>query len=164
MSAQSGSDMFDLLTELYDDLFELAHSLTYYQRSISPNMWQFFEQMYHLLKGSGVDFVEGEFDRPCNPEDGKRMRSCADTASLTSHVKELNNVFDNFVSYGGPFLQNNATYKNMFVEIFEESMRSDQLGAQDRVSACKLAGQTLLCLKGSMDEVSQGARNRHDSC
>lgn len=41
----------------------------------------------------------------------------------------------------------------MFVEIFEESMRSPSLGAQDRVSACKLAGQTLLCLKGHMDEV-----------
>lgn len=32
-------------------------------------------------------------------------------------------------------------------------MRNEALGAQDRVSACKLAGQTLLCLKGHMDEV-----------
>lgn len=45
----------------------------------------------------------------------------------------------------------------MFVEIFEESMRSASLGAQDRVSACKLAGQTLLCLKGHMDEVGRTA-------
>jgi hypothetical protein len=45
--------------ELYDDLLELAHSLTYYQRSISPQMWQFFEQLFQLFKGTGVDFVEG---------------------------------------------------------------------------------------------------------
>lgn len=62
-------------------------------------------------------------------------------------------MFDNYVSFGGPFLHNNRHYKSMFVDIFEESMRSDSLGAQDRVSACKLAGQTLLCLKGHMDEV-----------
>jgi hypothetical protein len=49
-----------IVTELYDDLLELAHSLTYYQRSISPTMWQFFEQLYHLFKGSGVNFVEGK--------------------------------------------------------------------------------------------------------
>lgn len=51
------------LVELYDDLLELAHSLTYYQRSISPQMWQFFEQLFQLFKGSGVDFVEGEYGK-----------------------------------------------------------------------------------------------------
>lgn len=70
-------------------------------------------------------------------------------------IAELNNVFDNYVSFGGQYLQNSQRYKAMFVEIFEESMRSSSLGAQDRVSACKLAGQTLLCLKGNMDEVNR---------
>lgn len=56
------TDLFlDSETELYDDLLELVHSLTYYQRSISPPMWHFLEQLYHLFKGPGVDFVEGAF-------------------------------------------------------------------------------------------------------
>lgn len=46
--------------ELYDDLFELVHSLTYFQRSISPDMWKFFEAMYTLVKGTGIDFIEGK--------------------------------------------------------------------------------------------------------
>ena len=86
-------------------------------------MWQIFEQMYRLVKGDGIDFIE-----------------------------ELNNVFDNYVSYGGPYLANHEEYKAMFLDIFVETMKSEQLGAQDRVSACKLAGQTLLCLKGSINQ------------
>lgn len=101
------------LVELYDELFELAHSITYFQRSISNDMWRFFEQLYGLVKGSGIDFIE-----------------------------ELNNVFDNYVSYGGEITEE---HKSMLLEIFELSMSSEHLGANDRVSACKLAGQTLLC-------------------
>lgn len=86
-------------------------------------MWQIFEKMYALVKSEGIDFIE-----------------------------ELNNVFDNYVSYGGPFLAGHEQYKAMFLDIFVETMQSTQLGAQDRVSACKLAGQTMLCLKGSIDQ------------
>lgn len=86
-------------------------------------MWQIFEKLYGLVKSAGIDFIE-----------------------------ELNNVFDNYVTYGGSFLANHDQYKAMFADIFEETMKSTQLGAQDRVSACKLAGQTMLCLKGSMDQ------------
>ena len=120
--------------ELYDDLFELAHSITYYQRSISHNMWLFFEQIYALVKGTGIDFIE-----------------------------ELVNVLDNYVSYGGPFLADHTGYKGMLVDIFETAMHSTQLGANDRVSACKLAGQTLICLKGSIDHVSHQTLIRNGS-
>ena len=109
--------------ELYDDLFDLMHSVTYFQRSISDNMWLLFEQIYTLFKGPGIDFIE-----------------------------EMANVLENYVSYGSQYLASHAGYKAMFLDIFETAMHASQLGANDRVSACKLAGQTLLYLKESIDD------------
>lgn len=63
------------------------------------------------------------------------------------------NVFDNFVSYGGSFLATSDKHKHMLLDLYETAMTSEQLGATDRVSSCKLAGQTMLCLRGCLDDV-----------
>lgn len=131
--------------ELYDDLFELAHSLTYFQRSISQNMWGFFEQMYRLLKGHGIDYLEGQYIR---------REDILYNADYNALVPEMMNVFDNYVSYGADFLAQNAHYKHMLVDIYQTAMSSPMLGASDRVSACKLAGQVLLSLPNQLDGVS----------
>lgn len=116
------------MIELYDDLFELAHSITYFQRTVTLPMWQFFEQLHAMIKGSGIDFIA-----------------------------EAINVIDNFVIFGGDYLANHDGYKLMLLDVFETAMQASQLGAADRVSACKLAGEVLLCLRGNLDAVSRGS-------
>lgn len=65
----------------------------------------------------------------------------------------MSNVLDNYVSYGGDYLAQHPTYRSMLAEIFQITMASEQLGANDRVCVCKMAGQTLLSLTGYMDQV-----------
>mgnify|MGYP001758602252 FL=1 len=51
--------------DLYDDCFQLTDVLTYYQKRISPGMWNIFVLMYKSFKSSGIDYLSemlGTFD------------------------------------------------------------------------------------------------------
>ncbi|WFD01157.1 Nonsense-mediated mRNA decay protein 5 [Malassezia yamatoensis] len=109
--------------DLYDDCFQLTDVLTYYQKRISPEMWNIFVLMYKSFKGSGIDYLA-----------------------------EMIGTFDNCASYGTQVLRENTEYRNMLLDIFQTAMTSDQLGISDRIAACQLGEVVLLLLKGYVDE------------
>ena len=116
--------------ELYDDCLELTDTLTYYQKKVSPGMWQIFGLIYKSFKSSGIDYLS-----------------------------EMLSTIDNCVSYGTDVVMQSAEYKHMLVDMFTTAMTSDQLGVMDQVAACKLADVILLLLKGGIDEAVPGIIN-----
>ena len=50
------------LADLFDNMYELADSLTFKLRAIAPNMWPVFELTYKLFKSDAVDFLDGTSD------------------------------------------------------------------------------------------------------
>jgi len=61
--------------------------------------------------------------------------------------------FDNFISYGPQAIASNPPLLDMLIDIFQTSMTSEALGAEDRNSACKLAESMFLNLRGLIDRV-----------
>ncbi|WFD08591.1 Nonsense-mediated mRNA decay protein 5 [Malassezia vespertilionis] len=108
--------------DLFDDCFQLTDVLTYYQKRISPAMWNVFALMYKSFKGIGIDYLS-----------------------------EMIGTLDNCASYGTEMLQQNEEYRNMLLDIFNTAITSDQLGISDRIAACQLAEVILLLLKGYVD-------------
>lgn len=47
--------------DLFDHMYDLADSLTFTMRSISPNMWPVYELSYDLFKKDAHDFLEGGY-------------------------------------------------------------------------------------------------------
>lgn len=68
-------------------------------------------------------------------------------------IAEMLTSLDNFISYGGDVIASNAQYLGMILDIFETTMQSLNLGAVDRVAACKLAESVLLNMRGKVDSV-----------
>ncbi|KAK0526479.1 Nonsense-mediated mRNA decay protein 5 [Tilletia horrida] len=107
--------------DFYDDCFEVTDALTFYQKRISPALWQLFGQMYQALKGSGVDFFG-----------------------------EMFNTLDNFVTWGADTFKQSVEHRTMLFDILNIAMTSEHLGPNDRVSGAKLADSILLSLKDSV--------------
>lgn len=101
--------------------------LTYYQKRISPAMWDIFVLMYKSFKSSGVDYLS-----------------------------EMIGTFDNCASYGTEMLRQNAEYRHMLLDIFHTAMTGDQLVVSDRIAACQMAEVVLLLLKGYVDDAVPG--------
>ncbi|WFD32761.1 Nonsense-mediated mRNA decay protein 5 [Malassezia sp. CBS 17886] len=113
--------------DLYDDCFQLTDVLTYYQKRISPGMWNIFTLMHKSFKGAGIDYLS-----------------------------EMIGTLDNCASYGTQVLQENAEYRGMLLDIFNTAMASDQLGVSDRIAACQLGEVILLLLRGCVDDAMPG--------
>ncbi|KAK0547673.1 Nonsense-mediated mRNA decay protein 5 [Tilletia horrida] len=113
--------------DFYDDCFEVTDALTFYQKKISPAMWQLFGQIYQALKGPAIDFFTETF-----------------------------NTLDNFVTWGADTFRQSAEHRNMLFDILNTVMTSEQLGISDRVAGCKLADSTLLSLKDSVFDAYGG--------
>lgn len=113
--------------DLYDDCFQLTDVLTYYQKRVSPAMWDIFTLMYKSFKSSGIDYLS-----------------------------EMIGTFDNCSSYGTDMLRQNAEYRHMLLDIFHTAMTSDQLVVSDRIAACQIAEVVLLLLKGYVDDAVPG--------
>ncbi|GAA6059439.1 hypothetical protein JCM10212_005378 [Sporobolomyces blumeae] len=113
------------VTELFDETFEVLDSLSFFQESISPSLWACFEAMYLAMKN-----VEGTLD----------------------YLNEMYGFIDNCINYGADVVAANTEYRKSLVDIFDMVMTSRQLGAEDRVIACKLAEALLLRLRGQVDE------------
>ena len=47
------------LVELYDEVYEVLDSLTFYQRGISPAIWPIFEASYNSFKVDATDYFNG---------------------------------------------------------------------------------------------------------
>ncbi|KAG0229469.1 hypothetical protein BGW42_001559 [Actinomortierella wolfii] len=111
------------IVDLFDGVFEIIDSCTFSGKTISPNMWGVFELIYKTFKESALDFME-----------------------------EMLPSLDNFVSYGKEVVSTNANLQHMIYDIIETVMKSDRLGENDRVSACKLAESFLLNCRGHVDK------------
>ncbi|KAM0788606.1 hypothetical protein ACM66B_001727 [Microbotryomycetes sp. NB124-2] len=111
------------MVELYDEVFEILDSLTFFQKKINPIMWPIFEATYATFKSDATDYVH-----------------------------EMSGFIDNCVTYGSDVLTTNTEYRKMVIDFYNEVMTSPRLGADDRVVACKLADSMLLNLRGQIDE------------
>jgi hypothetical protein len=60
---------------------------------------------------------------------------------------------DNFITFGAETLAVKGEYRGMILDMFSTVMTSRQMGAEDRVIACKLGEGLLLNLRGQIDEV-----------
>jgi hypothetical protein len=45
--------------DVLDHALDLVDSLTFNSKSIGPEMWPIFEQIYKLFKNNVIDFLEG---------------------------------------------------------------------------------------------------------
>ncbi|KAI1302858.1 hypothetical protein EDD11_005462 [Mortierella claussenii] len=111
------------IIDLFDGVFEIIDSCTYSGKAISANMWGVFELIYKTFKESALDFME-----------------------------EMLPSLDNYVSYGKEVVSTNENVQHMIYDIVETVMKSDRLGENDRVSACKLAESLLLNCRGHVDK------------
>ncbi|KAG0343672.1 hypothetical protein BG004_005100 [Podila humilis] len=111
------------IIDLFTGAFEIIDSCTFSGKSISTNMWGILELIYTTFKESALDFME-----------------------------EMLPSLDNYISYGKEMFCQNEQLQNMIYDIVETVMKSDRLGENDRVQACKLAESLLLNCRGHVDK------------
>ncbi|BGP14532.1 hypothetical protein JCM10213_005180 [Rhodosporidiobolus nylandii] len=111
------------VVELYDETYEILDSLSFFQQFISPAMWACFEATYMAMKTDAPDYLHESYG-----------------------------FLDNCINYGAEFMSTSTDYRRYVLEIFDLVMTSRQLGAEDRIIACKLAEALLLRLHGQVDE------------
>ncbi|KAG0361643.1 hypothetical protein BG005_007650 [Podila minutissima] len=111
------------IIDLFGGVFEIIDSCTFSGKSISVNMWGILELIYKTFKESAVDFME-----------------------------EMLPSLDNYISYGKEVFCQNENLQHMIYDIIETVMKSDRLGENDRVCACKLAESLLLNCRGHVDK------------
>ncbi|KAG0045066.1 hypothetical protein BGZ83_009681 [Gryganskiella cystojenkinii] len=111
------------IIDLFDGVFEIIDSCTFSGKTISANMWGVFELIYKTFKESALDFMD-----------------------------EMLPSLDNYVSYGKDVVSTNEQVQHMIYDIVETVMKSDRLGENDRVAACKLAESLLLNCRGHVDK------------
>lgn len=111
------------IIDLFDGVFEIIDSCTFSGKTISPNMWGVFELIHKTFKETALDFM------------GEMFPS-----------------LDNYITYGQEVVSTNENVQHTIYDIIETVMKSDRLGENDRVSACKLAESLLLNCKGHVDK------------
>ncbi|KAF9147435.1 hypothetical protein BG015_010946 [Linnemannia schmuckeri] len=111
------------IIDLFDGVFEIIDSCTFSAKAISANMWGVFELIYKTFKESALDFME-----------------------------EMLPSLDNYISYGKDVFSTNENVQHIVYDIIESVMKSDRLGENDRVQACKLAESLMLNCRGHVDK------------
>ncbi|KAF9907671.1 hypothetical protein EC991_010703 [Linnemannia zychae] len=111
------------IIDLFDGVFEIIDSCTFSAKAISANMWGVFELIYKTFKESALDFME-----------------------------EMLPSLDNYISYGKEVFSTNENVQHSIYDIIESVMKSDRLGENDRVQACKLAESLMLNCRGHVDK------------
>ncbi|KAF7728772.1 hypothetical protein EC973_005610 [Apophysomyces ossiformis] len=110
------------ILDLYDEIFEIIDSCTFSAKRVTPTMWGVFELIYKAFKESGIDYMD-----------------------------EMLPPLDNYISYGRDVFVSNENIQRMMFDIIETVMKSDRLGENDRVCACKLMESVLLNCRGQVD-------------
>ncbi|KAI8603528.1 armadillo-type protein [Dissophora ornata] len=111
------------IIDLFDGVFEIIDSCTFSAKAISANMWGVFELIYKTFKESALDFME-----------------------------EMLPSLDNYISYGKEVFCSNEKAQHSIYDIIETVMKSDRLGENDRVYACKLSESFMLNCRGHVDK------------
>jgi hypothetical protein len=79
---------------------------------------------------------------------------------LKPHRSAMIASLDNFISFGGDTFASQPEYLDRLLDIFESAMTSTQLGATDRMHACKLAESVMLNIRGRSDRAIPVFLNR----
>ncbi|KAI9486221.1 MAG: armadillo-type protein [Benjaminiella poitrasii] len=110
------------ILDLYDEIFEIIDSCTFSAKRVTPTMWSVFELIYGAFKDSGIDYME-----------------------------EMLPPLDNYISYGKDVFVSNEHVQRMMYDIVDTVMKSDRVGENDRICACKLMESVLLNCRGHVD-------------
>ncbi|KAI7906287.1 armadillo-type protein [Cokeromyces recurvatus] len=110
------------ILDLYDEIFEIIDSCTFSAKRVTPTMWSVFELIYAAFKDSGIDYME-----------------------------EMLPPLDNYISYGKDVFVSNEHVQHMMFDIIDTVMKSDRVGENDRICACKLMESVLLNCRGHVD-------------
>lgn len=82
------------------------------------------------------------------------LRESSAGADAVMLYPEMLPALDNFISYGSDAIKARPDYKMMILDIYATAMKSDMLGENDRVNACKLIESYMQNLRGEVDDVS----------
>ncbi|KAJ2160790.1 Nonsense-mediated mRNA decay protein 5 [Coemansia sp. RSA 552] len=115
------------LIDLYEDSFELVDCTLFTMKTITPMGWGIFESLHDCFKRDGIDFIE-----------------------------EMLPALENFVKYGMDHITQSTDVQARLFDIIETVMKSDRVGENDRVSACKLAESLMLYGRGKIDGMIPG--------
>ncbi|KAJ2662905.1 Nonsense-mediated mRNA decay protein 5 [Coemansia sp. RSA 1200] len=115
------------LIDLYDEVFEILDCCMFSVKSVSPNAWSLFGTIYDCFKNDGIDFIE-----------------------------EMLPSLDNYVSYGTDVVASNSDVQARLFDIIETVMKSERVGENDRVCACKLTEAIMLHGRGKVDGMIPG--------
>ncbi|KAI8359819.1 armadillo-type protein [Blakeslea trispora] len=110
------------IMDLYDEIFEIIDSCTFSSKRVTPTMWSVFEMIYAAFKDSGIDYME-----------------------------EMLPPLDNYISYGKDVFVSNEHVQRLMFDIIDTVMKSDRVGENDRICACKLMESVLLNCRGHVD-------------
>ncbi|KAI8376325.1 armadillo-type protein [Radiomyces spectabilis] len=112
------------ILDIYDEIFEIIDSCTFSAKRVTPTMWSVFELIYKAFKSEGIDYMD-----------------------------EMLPPLDNYISYGKDVFISNEGVQHMMFDIIDTVMKSDRLGENDRVCACKLMESVLLNCRGHVDRL-----------
>ncbi|KAI8100099.1 armadillo-type protein [Halteromyces radiatus] len=110
------------IMDLYNEIFEIIDSCTFSAKRVTPTMWGVFDLIYESFKDCGIDYMD-----------------------------EMLPPLDNYISYGRDVFVSNENIQRMMFDIIDTVMKSDRLGENDRVCACKLIESVLLNCRGQVD-------------
>ncbi|KAJ2413554.1 Nonsense-mediated mRNA decay protein 5 [Coemansia sp. IMI 209128] len=115
------------LVDLYDEVFEILDCCMFAVKAVSANAWGLFESIYTCFTNDGIDFIE-----------------------------EMLPSLDNYVSYGTDVVTSNSEVQARLFNIIETVMKSDRVGENDRVCACKLMEAIMLHGRSKIDGMIPG--------
>ncbi|KAJ1915076.1 Nonsense-mediated mRNA decay protein 5 [Mycoemilia scoparia] len=110
------------LVDMYDEVFEILDCCTFTLKKISPSLWELFNPIYKAFMNSGIDFAE-----------------------------EILPSLDNYISYGTDVVVSHQEVQSKLYNIYETIMKSDRVGENDRIGACKLAESFMLNCRGHIN-------------
>ncbi|KAJ1857110.1 Nonsense-mediated mRNA decay protein 5 [Coemansia sp. RSA 1822] len=115
------------VVDLYDEVFEILDCCLFAVKAVSPNAWNLFGAIYACFKNDGVDFIE-----------------------------EMLPLLDNYVTYGMDTVATNSDLQERLFDMIESVMKSDRVGENECICACKLAETIMLHGRGKVDGMIPG--------
>ncbi|KAJ1873506.1 Nonsense-mediated mRNA decay protein 5 [Coemansia sp. RSA 990] len=113
--------------DLYDEVFEILDCCLFAMKKVTPAGWALFGAIYSSFKNDGIDFIE-----------------------------EMLPSLDNYVSYGMDVVATNTDVQARLFDIIESVMKSDRVGENECICACKLAETIMLQGRGKVDGMIPG--------
>ncbi|KAJ1860834.1 Nonsense-mediated mRNA decay protein 5, partial [Coemansia sp. RSA 2703] len=115
------------IVDLYDEVYEILDCCMFAVKAVSPNAWSLFTVIYSSFKSDGIDFIE-----------------------------EMLPSLDNYVSFGADVVASNSEVQAHLFDIIETVMKSDRVGENERICACKLMEAIMLNVRGKVDGMVPG--------